>query len=369
MIRHSLIACLIAVCCLGGLSVAASGPAAAAPRVAIMPLSNYSAWTAAPVEALPLLREELLRRSVDVADSAATAAALRKLRIRNAAELSGADARALADDLNVRYLLMGAVDRCLEADSAAEVALSARLLDAQSGAVVWTAAVNFRQDPSTTLLGLGRQGHRQQLLRIAAKQLVKEFRVQRKPRSRIVTALALNPRTPLPLSGRKIAVVTFGNESATNFAGHIVAGQLFAELFRRGFDLLDPGRVREIMIAGKDLMQGEISADLLTRLHDDLQADYVLTGTVSHFESARADNSAAPSVAFEARLVESATARAVWAVALQREGRDSAGLLDIGYCHSLLELSDRMVRDLVHRIPVQRTRLPRSPEPVPPGQP
>jgi TolB-like protein len=326
-------------------------------RVGVLPFANLSGVTSASGDVLSLVRIELTRKAADVADSATTAASLRKLRIRNASELSVDEARSLARDLDVRYLLIGSVERYQQLDSAAEVAVSARLLDVATGNIVWVSAATLKQNPSTRLLGLGSKGNVSRLARSAVNSLLKDFRYSRKPGSRVVTDLRLKRKKSEPLPCRKIALVTFGNETATNFAGNMVADQLYAALFRRGFELVDPGRVREVMVAGQDLMQGEISDTLLQKLRDDLGVDFVLTGTVSRFETNRSEFADAPVVAFEARLIDTATANLVWAKTVSREGADSAWILGIGYCHSLLELSNRLARVFAADIPVTRRKI------------
>ena len=123
---------------------------------------------------------------------------------------------------------------------------------------------------------------------------------------------------------RRIAVVIMGNESATRFAGHIVTNQLLAALHRAGFTIVDPGRVRELMLDARELTQGEMSAALLARCRDELGADFLLTGSVSDYSSSRLAGFDAPSAAFEARLIDTARGDLIWARSYAREGKDSA---------------------------------------------
>lgn len=329
-------------------------------RVAVLPFTNYSGEPAALTEVMPLVQEQLQRRAADLVDPASVSAALRGNRIRNTSELASSEMLTLAAELNARYLLIGTIDRYSETDSVAEVAVSARLLDAASSSVAWAGWESKHFDPRPRFLKIGGAGHADILAQQVTRQLFQDFAYARPARDRVVRGLLLNGKRQPAVPCRKVAVVTFGNESPTNFAGNLIAGALLAALYRRGFELVDPGRVREVMLAERNVMQGEISVDLLRRCREELQADFVLTGTVSRFETAPDEAGDAPSIAVDARLIDAASGSLVWGRSLTREGRDSAGLFDIGYCHGLTPLCMRLARTLVATLPAQRVRPERS---------
>jgi TolB-like protein len=324
-------------------------------RVAVMPFGNLSEAPEASRSVMSLVRQRLEARSVELADSAALMAVLRKYRVRNTTELSATDAQSVAEEVSVRYLLLGSIDRYTETDSSAEVALSARLLDVATSNVVWAGSATEYGDPRVRLLGVGAH-HPLTLAQYAADDLLKDFRLGRPQNSPIVQAVRLRGEDPLERPCHKVMLVTFGNESETNFAGNIVANEVLTALLHRGFSLVDPGRVREMMLGSKDLVQGEISRELLVKCGRDLGADFVLTGTVSRFESQRGQLFEEPAVAFEARLIDTKKGDVVWAKMYSRDGKDSAWLFNIGYVHGLADLSRRMCRQLVWDLPVIRSR-------------
>jgi len=325
-------------------------------NVAILPFANLAETPDATVPVMMRVRSELTRKTVALADSNSVAGALRKYRVRNTSELDLAETQSVALESSSRYLLTGSIDRYATGDSTAEVALSARLLDVGAGTIVWANSVALHKDPRVNFLGLG--SHRVDwLAKDAVHELFESFRLQFPLRMKMVQAIRQKGKTPPELPCRKVLLVTFGNESDTHFAGNILANELLSAMLRRGFTLVDPGRVRETMLDSRELMQGEISTDLLKKCRDELGADFVLTGTVSRFESVRDASFDDPAVAFEARLVDTQRGDLVWAKTYTRDGRDAAWMFDIGFVHGLAVLSEHLSRHVADDLPVRRARM------------
>ncbi|HEY3296457.1 MAG TPA: GNA1162 family protein [bacterium] len=324
--------------------------------VAILPPANLAEAADAAPRMVARMRQVLQQKKVELADSAVVAEVLRKHRVRNAAELELAEAQLVAAESPVRYLLLSSLDRYSETDSSAEVALSARLLDVPTATVVWANTVALHRDPRTNFLGIG--SHRAEGLADAAvKDLLKPFRLTQNSKRKQVQALKPRSKGQPETPCRRVALVTFGNETETHFAGNILVNELLAAMLKRGFTMVDPGRVREVMLNSQELMQGEISSSLLKKCREDLGADFVLTGTVSHFEAIRGQTFDEPIVAFEARLIDTQRSEPVWAKSYSRDGKDSAWMFNLGYVHGLTVLSERMSRRLASDLPVRRARV------------
>jgi hypothetical protein len=157
-------------------------------------------------------------------------------------------------------------------------------------------------------------------------------------------------RDTLPCN--RILLLTFGNETSVRFAGHVVTNQILSALHQSGFDIVDPGRVREVMLSQREFMQGEISTKLRSKLYEELGVDFILTGTVSHYTTIRSPQMLdEPTVTFEARLIDARQGNIVWARAFAREGKDTAWILNFGHVYGLGTLSNRMARKLARAIP------------------
>lgn len=331
-------------------------------RVAVLPPANLSGDADASLPVLQALRAEMQRQGAEVAADDDLRVVLRDYRIRNTAEVSLENVRTIADALSVRYFLLGSIDRYSAADSAAEFAVSARILDAVSGTVVWANSVQRHRDPRARIFGLGRTAQPADLITGGVRKLLHGVRYSADPQQLRVTALQLAGKTQAATPCRTLAVVTLGNETQTRFAGHVLANQLTAALLHRGFDVVDPGRVRALMLDTGQLVQGEAPRELLNEIAADLGADYVLTGTVSRFQSLRSQNLDNPEVSLEVRLIDLTKGTVVWAASYDREGDDSALVFGIGHVHGLTQMSARLARRIALDLPAVRTRST-SPQP------
>ncbi len=352
------LACLLlcaALCGTLGAQTLPDSVALSATRLVLLPPANLSGTAAAAQIVTAALRQTLARR-VELVDSGAVADVLRAHRIRSTSELSGAEVATLARELQTRYLFVGSIDRYQSQDSSAEVALSARLIDATTGEVVWLSHANAQADRRTRVLMLGKNATPAGLTPHVTARLCRHFRLNPSRQTRHVRAIhAPRHRADIRVC-RRVAVVIMGNESATRFAGHIVTNQLLAELQRAGFSAVDPGRVRELMLNAQELTQGEIAAGLLTRCRDELGADFLLTGSVSDYASSRDAGFDAPRAAFEVRLIDTTRGDLIWAKNYARTGEDSAWLFNFGYVHGLTGLSHRMAREAAHDLRHLRAR-------------
>jgi TolB-like protein len=328
------------------------------PRAAVLPFANLAEVPEVIPEIMEAVRAELQRKSIEIADPDSVATVLRKYRVRNTAELTVRQVETLSDALLVDYLIVGAVDRYQQTETSAEVALSARLLCAASVNNEWSASVAIHSDDRFALLGLGRMRQANELAKRVVTKLFRDLGRRRLSRDTSVRAIRVhgtNQQDTQPC--RRVSVLAFANDSPVRFAGHIVTNQLLSALYRSGFEVVDPGRVREIMLRNGALFQGEISKELLSEFHEELGVDFVLTGTVSRYTTVRTPQLVdEPSVALEARLVDTQRGEVVWGQSFAREGKDSAWLFDVGYVHGLATLSQRTAQRVARTIPAVRSR-------------
>lgn len=328
------------------------------PRLAVLPFRNLSDFPEVTPEIMAQIRAELNGLSIELADSTVTADILRKYRIRNTDELTARQVQLLSEELVVGYLLVGTIDRYWQSETSAEVALSARLLYAPTVSIEWSSSATAHTDDHITPLGIGRIQHAEHLTRRALNRLFTDFRKHRSQRKQSVLSIQTRSKQSSDtLLCRKLLLLTFANDTKTKFAGHIVSNQVLSALYRFGFEVVDPGRVREVMLAKREFLRGEISSELLDEFKSELGADFVLTGTVSSYKTSLSpQNLDEPSVAFETRLVDTRNGGIVWAETFSREGKDSAWLFHLGSVHGLGALSNRMAQNLAKAIPAVRSR-------------
>ena len=307
---------------------------------------------------MEIIRTELTRKSIELADPVAVSQVLRKYRVRNTSELSVHQVQILSKELVVGYLVVGSIDRYLQTETSAEVALSARILSAPSIHIEWSASVALHTDEAFAPLGIGRIPQVERLTHRAVMKLLKDVRLQMSPKRRQVYQIRIRNKSHQETPPcQRLLLLPFGNETPTRFAGRIVTQQMLSALHRAGFEIIEPGRVREEMLSKHDYMRGETSVELRSGFLEDLGADFILTGTVSRFVTVRTPQMLdEPSAAFEVRLVDVRKGEIVWAEILECEGEKSPWPFKLGYIHGLGTLSNRMVKKIVRKLPAVRSR-------------
>ena len=176
------LALLLAGCAATHPFVLSPAPAGQLPRVALLPLEDLSGRADAGNVFARILFVELVRtRTCDVIEAGIVEAAAESLRIRNTGSLAREEVRALGARLGVAYLMLGSLLESgtvrTTAGEVPSVGVALKLLDTDSGRVVW-AAMRFRTgEDRETVFGWGRQHDRQKLAAELAAEVLQGFRI------------------------------------------------------------------------------------------------------------------------------------------------------------------------------------------------
>ncbi len=327
-------------------------------RVAVLPFVNYAEEPAAMPLVMQQVREELNKRSVELVTADAIAEVLRRYRVRNTNEISVDLIQKLSTDLAAAYLLVGSLDRYVAAEEGAEVALSARLIYVPTAAIEWAASCDVHTADGIQPLGIGIVKSADRLTRHAVKELLDNFRYKRPENFKRVEAVRLGGGgNALMLPCQTLVVLPFANESGLHFAGNIMTQRLITALFDAGFNVADPGRIRESMLEEGDVTPGKATTSLLKLCQEQTGADLILTGTVSRLTGSVASGFEIPAhLEVEARLIDCRSGDVVWAKNLQSDSGDGALLFGVGYRHGIGSVMDHLATRLAHAIPVRRVR-------------
>jgi TolB-like protein len=348
------------------LAVAALGacrhgaPADPAERLlAVFPVQNASGGSA-PIRSLTEeLEAALAGRGLRIVPRQDLDQVLAKHRIRFTGGVDRRMARVLREELQVDAVLVPTLE-LYAAAAPPKVAMAVRLVEASMRPVVlWADAVARTGDDSPGLLGLGLVETAAELEKEVVADLARA--VARHATGRFAgdscgSAGRFRPRRAfrapvLDDVGRQtIAVLPFANETSRRDAGDVVLEQFVAQLARSGsFDVLDPGVVREELLANRIVLEGGVSVDGAMAILDLLQADLVLTGDVQVY-AGPAGKHVPPSVAFTAYVLDRVTGELVWSSASDGAGNDGVFFFGAGRVHTTSALSCRMVRGVVDRI-------------------
>ncbi len=155
--------------------------------IAVIPFDNISGYPDAGKKVLNLFLTELIHTELfEIKEMGEVEKSLRNLRIRNIAEIDSSKLQQLGEQLNVRAIIVGSIDeydlRQDRNDTIPVVAISARMLNVQTGDILW--AVSHAQDgrDRETVFGFGRIISLSKLAQVVVSEmvesLVKEIRRQ-----------------------------------------------------------------------------------------------------------------------------------------------------------------------------------------------
>jgi hypothetical protein len=92
----------------------------------------------------------------------------------------------------------------------------------------------------------------------------------------------------------------------------------------------------------RSLPRGEISAEEISQLKEELQVDLIVTGTVYRFVPGRGRSSESPpQVEMGLRLINAADGKVLASVSSTCAGDDSEGPFGVGICYSLGKLTQK----------------------------
>jgi hypothetical protein len=326
-------------------------------RVAILPVNNLTTLPIPEERLQILLRDTLQQAGVSVLPAKETALFLSQHRLRYTGGIDRKTAMALQSETGVDGVLIAKVLNYKETFPG-RIALTLTLTTnaddpriRQSGA----AALTARDNP-----GLFERGilHDFKVLEVravneAVAKLLSPSGAPGAARQRYAPALLY--RDPDLTFDRplRIALLPFKNRSPRPYAGEIIAALFAAQLAKLPqVILLDPGTARQTMLANRLIMEGGVSLDQAQTLFGDLQADLLLTGTVSEY--VEAENGGVPRILFTAQLLEQRTRRILWSIESRNSGSDGVFFFELGTVLNPCRLAEEMVRAGLATLPPRK---------------
>lgn len=152
-----------------------------------------------------------------------------------------------------------------------------------------------------------------------------------------------------PPEGARIAVLPFEDLSGREGVGSEFTRTFSAELVRTGvFTVIDQGMVDDA-VERLRIRTTRAMTDAETRLlADSLRATYLLFGNVLESGTVRTSDGDVPTVAATLRIVETDSARVVWASHHTRTGDDRETVFGWGRTTSRLKLLDELAVEMFH---------------------
>ncbi len=147
----------------------------------------------------------------------------------------------------------------------------------------------------------------------------------------------------------RVAVFPFRNLSGKTGAERIVSGVFVTELFKDGrFKVVEPGNINDFIYQEWIDTFGEIDKERLRILGRRYKVDAVITGTVEEFRYGI--RGAPPVVAITARMIKTSNGRIMWSAYIRRTGIDYIVIFEIGRVRSVILLTQKVVREILHAV-------------------
>lgn len=327
------------------LLLAALGRAAAAPepagpetyggRMALLPLENSTGRLKAVRLADSLLAGTLAGMGFSLLPDSSLRPLFRAHRIRSVGSIGRAGAGILRREAGIDYIILGSVD-LFEEGTIPEVALSVRIVDAQSLRIVWAASGAGTGQDGTWLFGLGKTADMERLTRRVVERMLAPL------------AACFPYRCVIGTTGYAVAIVPFDNYSEDVHAGTIVTNVLLTRLVALNIDVLEPGVLAEALSLRQVAPRGEIDKETLRGIGRDFGVALVVTGAVDQFQVGHGDVLASnPEVEMSIRFVRAGTGSVAGIRAGQASGDRRETFFGLGREYSLGRLVRSHLDDLL----------------------
>lgn len=337
--HHFLGAFLLLLGSLSGFGPAGTAGAAPVPpqgmTVALFDFANYSSAGDVIPSVMPAVAAQLRARGYRVLDDRDLNAFFIKERVRTTASVTRGLAAKLKSSLGVDAVMLGAV-YTYRPDGSPQLGLSARLVDAASGLILWADFASADGIEFTKVLGLG--------------TITEIERLTERMIERLLVSLENGvPRKELE-STYRVAVMPFLNKAGSQDAGMIAAALFTVALAKSArFQPVEYGDVRDAIVRSRIRLKGELDYRSIGDLGGPLSVDGIIVGTVETYSDGKETNTP-PRAIVSARLLDARRNRILWYDSEARGGDDRILLLDRGKIRTVDKVAYRTVETLAGRM-------------------
>jgi TolB-like protein len=330
-----------------------------ATRIAVLPFQNVSGRLDASPFIIPLIQTALQDHGYEVVKPDALEQFLIRQRIRATEKVRREQLVALGREFGVSLALVGSIDLFADTPGNPQWGVSGRLLATEDGRILWAGAAGFTGDDFTGFLGLGTVTSPEPLAALTVQKLFDDFPLPGSPaqsgkavrpaQSRRGTARVFRDPRLDTAEPKRVALLPFENGTERRGAALIVDDLMLVGLFRAGrFEVADPGEVSYALQTLGVAPYGAIDLDALRSLGEKIDVDAVILGRVEDYnEGLRPGTSTSPSIALDARMLETRTGKILWMGYQERSGEAYQIVLEFGKIKSMVPLAMRAIADLV----------------------
>lgn len=301
-------------------------------NIAVLPFENLAGQPGLSTEVTADAIKALTRRGMNVAREKDLMPILLKHRVRSFAYLSRQTAGEIGTALNADAVLTGSVLHFSAAgDEGPQIGMAARLIDAASGRVLWADYGSASGKEFASIFGFGDITEPGKLIHRAVDRLFGSFSIRTTPKS-----------------GRAIAVMPFQDRTRSQIASAMITDMFLVRLFKSGFDIVEPGNLRDILISNRIWAREGLDYDKIEKIGRALGVDGILLGSIEEFSG---EDNSLPRVEITIRLIDTHSKRILWMDSLHLIGEKAILALTWEQYKTLdataYEAVSKLVKDLV----------------------
>jgi TolB-like protein len=303
-------------------------------KIALFPFENFSEDKNALISVMPVLRDRLKAKGLEVLDEDSLNKFLLKERIRSTGYVSKDIARKIGGEFNVKAILVGSINSFYPKENL-RVGFSARLVNSSDGSIIWANHASATGEDFIGILGLGKVKTIEKLTSKVIDKLLDSFSI-------------MPPFKEIELTYR-IAVMPFQNKSKIKDAGMIATYMVIAELFKnRRFEPIEYGEVRRLTVDLRIRGKGELDFKSTEAISESSGVDGIIVGTVEVYNEG--EGTAPPEAVISARLIDARKNRILWYDSYQYKGDDGISIFDWGRIRSAENVACKVVSKLVKKM-------------------
>ncbi|SPQ00540.1 putative Lipoprotein [Candidatus Sulfobium mesophilum] len=327
------------------------------PSVAVFVPENLSGKPAP----LKVLRESLIRDvasiGISILDDASLERFMLRHRVRYTGGIDGDSALALKTEEKIDAVLISSVT-LYDESSPPKLSVIARLVSTgERPAIMWMGSASVSGDDSRGILGIGlitdpvelREKVVGSLVRSLAVQLSGEKAEAKPTKGRYRPKIFYQSDSFSPGTGYAVAVAPFLNFSDRKYAGDIIVLHFIEELLKNGFDVVEPGVLRQKLLNMRIIMNEGITLKDADVISLGLNADLVLAGKVNDYEDYTGPEGS-PRVDFSVLIIEKMTKKVLWSSKSYNRGDDGVFFFDRGKVSTADRLATYMTSAIVEKI-------------------
>jgi TolB-like protein len=281
---------------------------------------------------MPVLKQYLEQRGMKAIEEERFKKFLCSEGVRFGGFVSAGLAEKARDELNVKYIMAGAIVLFSTEDNP-KVGILARLIDSSTGIIVWSDYASITGEDFIKLLGMGKVRSINSLIPRAMDRLFASFSTEPPPRG--------------VESTYTVAVMPFLNESEYSYAGKIATYMFLTELFHSSaFTPVEFGEIRKFVLDQRIKTRGGVGYSDMDALMARLNVGSVLVGTIEHYPTKKESN-IPPRVVISARLIDATNKKILWYNSRELDGEDDIIAFDWGRLRTADRVAYKTIAGLV----------------------